>query len=55
MLVDMAAVDYPEKKYRFELNYFLLSTSYNNRLNIAVSIEDSYPMESVTDIFSSAG
>ena len=33
-LIDITAVDYPEKKFRFEVIYLLLSTDLNQRLMI---------------------
>jgi len=48
-------VDYPERKYRFEIFYLLLSIKYNNRFVVTSFVkEDSY-IDSVTSIYSSAG
>jgi NADH:ubiquinone oxidoreductase subunit C len=54
VLIDICAVDYPEKKFRFELIYHLLSINYNARINVQISVEDSFPVESVTSIHSGA-
>jgi len=53
-LIAITAVDYPNKKDRFEVNYFLLSYKLNNRLTIKVTTDDINPINSITDIFSSA-
>jgi len=54
MLIDICAVDYPEKKFRFEIIYSLLSIHYNSRINITASLEDTLPINSVTSIFKNA-
>jgi len=54
-LMDLSMVDYPERKYRFEIFYLLLSIKYNNRFVVTSFVkEDSY-IDSVTSIYSSAG
>lgn len=54
-LRDQSAVDYPERKLRFEVYYHLLSLTYNNRVTVTVSVSEGYPLESVTSIYPSAG
>ncbi len=54
-LRDHSAIDYPERKLRFEVYYHLLSLTYNNRVTVTVSVSEGYPLESVTSIYSSAG
>ena len=54
MLIDICAVDYPEKKFRFEIIYSLLSIHYNSLINITASLEDTLPINSVTSIFKNA-
>src|ERR1700758_3170185 len=47
-LVDIACSDVPGKKYRFSLNYLLLSFRYNTRLTIVVKTNEVLPLPSVT-------
>lgn len=53
-LRDQSAVDYPERKLRFEVYYHLLSLTYNNRVTVTVSVAEGFPVESVTSVYSSA-
>lgn len=53
-LISITAVDYPEKKNRFEVNYFLLSYKLNRRIIIKVETNDITPINSISSIFSSA-
>jgi NADH:ubiquinone oxidoreductase subunit C len=53
-LVSITAVDYPKKVNRFEVNYFLLSYKLNTRLIIKVETNDTIPLPSITNIYSSA-
>ena len=53
-LISITAVDYPEKKDRFEINYFLLSYKLNTRIIIKIATNDITPINSVSSIFSSA-
>lgn len=54
-LIDVSAVDYPERKFRFEVFYNLLSLTYNQRVTITVAVPESMPLDSATAIYSSAG
>lgn len=54
-LVDMIGVDYPERKNRFEVVYNLLSINYNSRIKVKTFTDELTPIDSVTDIFRSAG
>lgn len=54
-LLDIWCVDYPGKKYRFEINYLLFSLKYNFRVIIRVAVVENDILESITDIFKSAG
>ena len=51
---DYTAIDYPEKKKRFELVYSLLSIVYNHRIKVSVATDEITPVDSITDIFNSA-
>lgn len=55
VLIDITAVDYPTRNFRFELVYNLLSIQFNNRIRIKTSLDELTPVSSVTEIFCSAG
>ena len=54
MLLDITAVDYPQRSKRFELVYNLLSLKNHLRLRVKVFLNDNEIPPSVTDIFKSA-
>lgn len=53
-LVSITAVDYPNNKDRFEINYFFLSYKLNTRIIIKLNTSDTKPVDSVTSIFKGA-
>ena len=53
-LIDITAVDYPEKERRFKVVYLLLSHENNFRIVINLNIEDGAKIPSITKIFPSA-
>ena len=53
-LVDITAVDYPEKEKRFKIVYLLLSHVNNLRIIINLYIDDKETIPSLTKIFPSA-
>ncbi|CAO5676142.1 MAG: NADH-quinone oxidoreductase chain 5 [Holosporales bacterium] len=53
-LVDIVAVDYPQKKERFEVIYHLLSHKYNERLFVKMRVLENQPIQTLCDIFPSA-
>ncbi len=53
-LIDVTAVDYPEKNERFELVYLLLSLSSNLRLKIKVNILEMDMIDSLSNIYSNS-
>ena len=53
-LIDITAVDYPEKERRFKLVYLLLSHENNHRLIINSNIDEKTIVPSITKIFPSA-
>ncbi len=53
-LVDICAVDYPEREKRFEVVYNLLSLTHNQRVRVKI-FSAGEPVPTVTGIFSSAG
>ena len=55
MLVDMTAVDYPEREKRFEVVYMLMSVKYNCRLIVKLSIDEVTPVPSIEGVFPNAG
>jgi NADH-quinone oxidoreductase subunit C len=55
ILVDVTAVDWPERAERFEVVYNLLSLSRNWRARVKVSATEETPVPSVVGVFSAAG
>lgn len=54
-LMDITAVDYPQRDVRFEVVYNLLSIRQNMRIRLKVPTDESTPVPSATELFSSAG
>ena len=54
-LRDVSAIDHPQRKYRFEVVYQLLSITYNQRLSVSVSVSEGVSLDSVVSIYPSAG
>lgn len=54
LLMDITAVDYPDQNKRFELVYILLSVKYNSRVIVKTYVDEMTPIDSVTNIYSSA-
>lgn len=53
-LVEITAVDYPDREKRFEVVYMLLSVKYNSRIIVKTFIDEMTPLDSATTLFSSA-
>ena len=53
-LIDITAVDYPEKEKRFKIVYLLLSHENNLRILININIDEKTHVPSITKIFPSA-
>ncbi len=53
-MIDLTAVDYPERNARFEMIYLLLSMENNMRLRIVTSVSEGQTVPSVTDIYMAA-
>ena len=53
-LIDITAVDYPNKKNRFRMIYLLLSHEFNKRIIIDFPLNDNEKVFSITSIFPSA-
>ncbi|MFA7430364.1 MAG: NADH-quinone oxidoreductase subunit C [Rhodospirillaceae bacterium] len=54
-LVDITAVDYPEREDRFEVVYNLLSMKHNQRIRVKLTTDESTPVATATTVFSTAG
>jgi NADH-quinone oxidoreductase subunit C len=54
-LMDVCAVDYPNRPERFEVVYNLLSLNHNRRIRVKVTTDERSAVPTVTGVFSSAG
>ena len=54
-LIDIAAVDFPEKTTRFMVVYSLLSISKNFRLKVKVNVSEDAALPSINEIYFCAG
>ena len=52
--IDLTAVDYPNKKNRFEMIYILLSVEFNLRIIIKFFINEDESVDSITKLFPAA-
>lgn len=55
VLIDITAVDYPEREKRFDVVYHLLSPRYNQRIRIKVAMAEDVVIPSCEAVFSAAG
>ncbi len=53
-LVDVTAVDHPDREARFTVVYNLLSLRHNQRVRVKIAVADGVPVASVVGVFSSA-
>ncbi len=53
-LIDITAVDYPQRDQRFEVVYFLLSLTHNIRIRLKVCIAENELIDSLTTQYSNA-
>jgi NADH:ubiquinone oxidoreductase subunit C len=53
-MTDLSIVDYPERKFRFEVFYLLLSLKYNTRYTITSFTREGSYFDSITNIYSAA-
>jgi len=53
-LLELTAVDYPDRKLRFTLVYIFLSIEYNSRIIITSNIGEDDTVESITSLFPAA-
>ena len=54
-LVDVTAVDYPDRDVRFEVIYHLLSMYQNQRIRLKVAVREDDILPSITEVHPSAG
>jgi NADH-quinone oxidoreductase subunit C len=54
-LVELTAVDYPEREERFDVVYCLLSMKHNQRIRVKLATDEATPVPTVTGVFSTAG
>ena len=54
-LIDITAVDFPEKTVRFMVVYSLLSISKNFRMKVKVNVSEGSSLPSIIEIYSCAG
>jgi len=54
-LIDITAIDYPQRKLRFEVVYQFISITYNQRICISTSVNEGDSIDSLTSFYSSAG
>jgi NADH-quinone oxidoreductase subunit C len=54
-LMEIAAVDYPDRPERFEVNYHLLSLTLNRRIRVKVMADETSAVPSVTGLWPVAG
>ena len=53
-LMDVTAVDHPDREARFDIAYDLLSLKHNQRVRVKLAADASTPVPSATAVFSSA-
>src|SRR5262245_34879901 len=53
-LIDVTAVDWPSREYRFDVVYHLLSPKLNRRVRIKVETGEQTPVPSIIDVFPGA-
>ena len=55
VLIDITAVDWPERPARFDVVYNLLSLTHNQRIRVKIATGQSDPVPSITTVYSAAG
>lgn len=53
-IVDITAIDYYERKFRFQLNYSLISMYTNSRIRIKASLSEICKVNSIASVFQGA-
>jgi len=54
-LANLCGADYPEREERFDVVYCLLSLTLNQRIRVVVMAGENVGVDTITDIYSSAG
>jgi NADH-quinone oxidoreductase subunit C len=55
ILIDITAVDWPQREKRFDVVYLLLSLSRNRRIRVKLAVEENAPVPSAVEVFPAAG
>jgi NADH-quinone oxidoreductase subunit C len=55
LLIDITAVDWPQREKRFDVVYLLLSLSGNRRIRVKLQVEENASVPSSVEIFPAAG
>jgi NADH-quinone oxidoreductase subunit C len=55
LLIDVTAIDYPQRPERFDVVYNLLSLRHNHRIRLKITATEEALVPSVTGVFSAAG
>ncbi|HEY3812574.1 MAG TPA: NADH-quinone oxidoreductase subunit C [Caulobacteraceae bacterium] len=50
-LIDLCAVDYPDRPLRFDVVYHLLSMTRNLRVRVKIQTDEDKPVQSVTSVY----
>ena len=53
-LIDLTAIDYPEREARFDVVYLLLSMDNNMRMRVVASVAAGHPLPSVSHLYMAA-
>src|SRR5947207_1278438 len=53
-LMDITAVDWPNRERRFDVVYHLLSPKHNTRIRVKIETDETTPVVSVIDVFPNA-
>ncbi|HEX3431761.1 MAG TPA: NADH-quinone oxidoreductase subunit C [Rhizomicrobium sp.] len=54
LLIDITAVDWPQREKRFDVVYLLLSLSGNRRIRVKLQVEETVPVPSAVELFPAA-
>jgi NADH-quinone oxidoreductase subunit C len=55
LLIDITAVDWPQREKRFDVVYLLLSLSKNRRIRVKLQVGERAPVHSAVELFPAAG
>ena len=50
-LIDLCAVDYPDRALRFDVVYHLLSMTRNERIRVKIQTDEDKPVQSITPVY----